>query len=456
MSKGKDKLNLSPSEFAFFILGLTLYPWQIEALEAICDGRKVSLCAANGSGKTACVIAAAILWFLYTYPKGRCPVISGSWQQVESQLFPALEVYKNHIFFKDWNWKHCQIETAEGGFCIGFSTNDENKMEGWHESPDAPTFYIADEAKAISDAKMSGIDRCTRTFTLITSSPGAPSGYFYDTFHKKSSLFYGITVTAFDCSHIKKETIEFKKRLWGENSPLYRSSVLGEFTHLDNCTILDDAVLSEVLKRQKNAPTWNDLKKSAALDFAAGGDEDVIAISDGKRAEIYAHWRERNTTQASRRIVRNIESLDIPARRVVGDADGLGLAMIHNIQDAGLMIREFHGGSTSNAPKNYYNLISEVWITGCRKIANGEIYISGDTSKLFEQLTNRHLEFSDNGRLRVEPKDAMKARGVSSPDQADALLMSIWLAGQKGGMWQEEESTSVGLEELGFEDLSCY
>ena len=58
---------------------------------------------------------------------------------------------------------------------------------------------------------------------------------------------------------------------------------------------------------------------------------------------------------------------------------------------------------------------------------------------LFEQLTTRYKEYADDSKVRNEKKEKMKARGVRSPDRADALLGAIW-ASIRGftGVWTEE------------------
>lgn len=78
-----QKTILSPSEFAWFQLGeKSLYDWQIECLEAIGahldGGLPVAIAAANGSGKTAKVVASAICWFLSRFPCGQVVVTSAS------------------------------------------------------------------------------------------------------------------------------------------------------------------------------------------------------------------------------------------------------------------------------------------------------------------------------------------------------------------------------------------
>ena len=46
------------------------------------------------------------------------------------------------------------------------------------------------------------------------------------------------------------------------------------------------------------------------------------------------------------------------------------------------------------------------------------------------------------GKLGVAPKDRMKARGLASPDRADAVLGCIACGGGIGGSWEYYESIS--------------
>ena len=42
-----------------------------------------------------------------------------------------------------------------------------------------------------------------------------------------------------------------------------------------------------------------------------------------------------------------------------------------------------------------------------------------------KQLTSRQKIYDSDGRERLEPKDKMKARGLRSPDLADALVGAV-------------------------------
>jgi hypothetical protein len=42
--------------------------------------------------------------------------------------------------------------------------------------------------------------------------------------------------------------------------------------------------------------------------------------------------------------------------------------------------------------------------------------------ELLKQLSNRRLQYDAKARIQLEPKESMRARGLSSPDRADAVI----------------------------------
>lgn len=427
-----EDLTSSPAFFAWYHLGLDLYPWQVEALESIGRGVRnglpaTSLVAANGSGKTQRVIAPAILWFLWRHPRGWCPITSGSCLQVEKQLFPALHAFRSHPLFRGWTFQQMEVRTPQGGHAIGFSTDSPGRAEGWHPKLAAdidPVFYVTDEAKSIPDEIFEAISRCTLSYQLLASSPGAPRGKFYRSHHEERADHHCITATSADCPHISVEKIERDRRLYGADHPVFRSMHLAEFTESSERLLLTPAALSTALRSQPPIDESGDT--AAFCDFAAGGDENVLAIRRGNHTRIIHHWREKDTMQAVRRFAAMFARENLRADQIWGDADGLGTVMIDALAETGWRIQRFHGGRRPIGPGDYYaNRISETWITGCREIERGRVHLGSIDPDLFRQLTTRRTEWADNGRLRIEPKDSLRASGLPSPDLADALLGAI-------------------------------
>lgn len=420
---------LSPSEFAWFQLGeKSLYDWQIECLEAIglqeIGGPPVAIAAANGSGKTAKVVASAICWFLSRFPRGQVVVTSGSFRQVEKQLWPALRVHQRK--FPGWSFLTTEIKTPEGGFAIGFSTDDAGRAEGWHPKINRetdPVFIIVDEAKTVPDSVFEAFDRCTRVFQLWVSSPGKPWGQFYEAFNAMRKYFWTRKVRSDECPHIDPAKRARDLEKYGADHPVYRSMHDAEFTEDAERLVLSPDLLTKALDGQPREQ--HDGEVVAFCDFAAGRDENVLAVRRGNTVRILKAWVEKNTMQAAREFVHLFRLNALHPGQVWGDADGLGTAMIDAIEEEGFFMKRFHGGQGASDPDEYSNLIGEVWHVGCREIERGRINLGVVDPETFKQLTTRKSEWAENGKLRVESKDRMRAEGRKSPDRGDAILGAI-------------------------------
>jgi len=456
-SSAASPYTLSPAEHACLELRKTPYDWQIDALEAIGlqeqGGPRVAIAAANGSGKTNDLIAPAISWFLRKYPLGWVVVTSGSWNQLKNQLWPSLMGLKE--MNPGWQVRRgseCTITTAEGraartGGAIGFSTNDAKRTEGWHPkiNPDTdPVFIIVDEAKAVPDDIFGAFQRCTRRYQLWVSSPGEPSGRFYEAFHLNAALYWTRRISSMECPHIDPRKRADDREELGEESPLYRSMHLAEFTTLENRLVLTPEDLTRAFLLQPQAAETGEI--TGFSDFAAGGDEDTVSIRRGNAVKLHAAWRTTDTVQSRRRHIRSYREAGVPAASVWGDADGMGNVIVKDMAEEGFRIHEFHGGQPAPDADNYANLISQVWIESCRLIARGRIHIGPQaefSAQLFEQLTTRRVEWDERGRLRIESKAAMKERGVSSPDRADSFLGAIFCGPRLSGSLTRETMQSA-------------
>lgn len=432
--------TLSPAEHAVLELKRSPYDWQVDALEAIglqeFGGLPVAVAAANGSGKTTDLVAVAVSWFLRRFPRGWVVITSGSWNQLKNQLWPGLAALKPcNPGWKVRRGSECVVSTPESrageiGGAIGFSTNDANRAEGWHPKigPGTdPVFIIVDEAKGVPNEIFGAFQRCTRLFQLWVSSPGEPAGRFFDAFHRNAGLYWTRKVTSMECPHIPAEKRDRDKDELGEDSPLYRSMHLAEFTSLDNRVVLSPEALTLAFDNQPEEDRGGELVGFS--DFAAGGDEDTISYRHGNVVRLHDAWRQKDTVWSRRRHIDAYRNeLNMSPSQVWGDADGMGNIIIKDMAEEEFRIREFRGGVPAMEPERYANLISQVWIEGCRLIERSKVNLGSRekfSSELYEQLTTRRLEWDSKGRLRVESKEDMKARGVKSPDRADSFLGAI-------------------------------
>ncbi len=418
----------TPEGFAKHILGLSLYPWQKGVLKDLAQqDARVALRAANGSGKTSTVIASILLWHCFCYRKSLSVTTAGVFRQVESQLWPAM---RSHVSKLGAGWEVTSGEirfihqSGDVSRIIGYSATDPGRAEGWHAEDHKyhPLLMVVDEAKTVADPLFEAISRCQPTRLLIASSPGGSSGAFYRAFTKEADMWKKHAVTAFDCPHITPKQIEEVIQRYGEKHPLTRSMIYGEFVDIGNESLIIN--LNQLQNCITSPPDFKPGTKTAGVDFAAGGDCNVLCVRDGNKVLPLIAWRERDTMSAVGRFIVEFKKHGLKAEDIYADASGLGMPMCDALAEAGWEVQRVNFGSTAYDPEAYTNRASEMWYGMAKKIEAAEVILPED-DELTAQLTCRRSLVNSKGKLGVESKDSMRSRGLASPDRADALALCL-------------------------------
>lgn len=425
----------TPLGFAALMLGLPMYQWQSDVLSWFRNPKvrtMGALCTPNGAGKSSGVVAALALWWIARFPKGRCVITTKDSKQLDEQLYPALEKHRGK--FKDWRWvtsPYIQIETTSGGKIVAFTTNDPGRAEGWHKTDDTtgPLLMIVDEAKSVEPQIFEAIDRCTFNALLYVSSPGEMMGQFYDAFSKNRAIFKTRKVSLLECPHIPPEKIDIMGKKYGVDSQLYRSSILGEFMLEGDIPYVFK--LNEVARALENPPRAQPGMRTLFCDFAAGGDENAIAMREGNVLALEDAWREKDTMQACTRFVMNFRRLGVTAENIFGDNGGVGKVMMDALAKLGWDINRVDNQSPP-WDRNYMHRGAEMWHETSGAVRRSEIHFKlskEEEEEVTKQLCCRRSRWTDTGKLGVERKEDMEKRGVPSPDRADALCGAWACAG---------------------------
>ena len=253
------------------------------------------------------------------------------------------------------------------------------------------------------------------------SSPGGTTGKFYKIFSKEQKWWKLHTVTAFDCPHIKQSWVDEQMEMWGKDHPLIRSMIFGEFQETSGEGLV--VPWDTLMQCLDSPPTKEGHEVVAACDFAAAGDESVFCMRVGNKITKLVAWREANTMAGCARFALEFEKAGLKPEQIFGDAGGLGLPMCHQLAEMGWPIHQVNLGGRAHDPDRYTNRGTEMWFEAARQIDRCESILP-DCEILHSQLTTRRVATSKTGKLHLESKKEMKARGFSSPDRADALVMA--------------------------------
>ena len=426
-----DEMTSTPAGFGRVLLGLDMYPKQEDIVNEFYDqhGRvKVSVAAPNGSGKSSVIIPAIALYWLATKPAGRVIITSKDSRQLDEQVWPALEKHRG-LFGGKLEWYQRYVLSDQGGFIIGFTTDDAARAEGWHSEinlplRDSPVLIICDEAKSIPEANFEAFSgRCTFNALLYISSTGLMSGAFYRS-QQANSDFKRYTVEFEECEHVlNKERVESLKAEYPPDDPFLLSTLYAKFMNFDGDagTFTNFAAIRKVIE---NPPEYLGGETIAFCDFAGGGAENVLAVRTGNRVRLLRSWREVNEMVAIGEFIALFREHGLAPHQIYGDNAGAGKAIIARFQELGWEINRFNGGTPALRESDFADRNSEIWEMAGREIAKGKVILPDD-AKLHDQMVGRKRSANTKGKLVAESKESMANRGLKSPDRADAVMAVI-------------------------------
>lgn len=160
-----------------------------------------------------------------------------------------------------------------------------------------------------------------------------------------------------------------------------------------------------------------------------------VAISDRDRTAIIrrkgrcAYNLERfgnhNTMEIVGRIKRII--MDEKPARVYVDCIGIGAGVVDRLREMGFdCVEGINVARSANDKERFKNLRAELW-SDMREWLMGELPVQiPDEDELHGELCSLGFKETSSGQIQIESKDDLRARGLPSPDGADALALTMF------------------------------
>ncbi len=435
--------------------GEGLTPYQENILGSIPERRKVAVRSGHGSGKTG-TVAFFNLWFAITRETcgidWKAMITAGVWRQLTQFAMPEIKLWSRRLRWdrigrEPFNPRTEMLDLSlklNHGAINTVASNDPAKVEGAHGKHLA---YTLDESKIIMPGVWdavegafanAGNDTDSVAYALAVSTPGPPSGRFYD-IHRRSPgtedwwtrhVTLEETIAA---KRVSAEWAELRKRQWGEKSSLYQAKVLGNFSADDEDAVIPLAWVEAAIERwhewhRAGRPTpegaqWN------GVDVGRGGDESIIAMRHGHVITELKADRGRDT-MAVARVVASLSG------RAVVDVVGVGAGVYDRLREMKLKPVAYTGsGKTIMRDRSkefslYNTRSASYW--HLRELLDPEfeptICLPPD-DLLISDLTTPKWEVTAGvpAKIKIENKDDVVARLGRSSDRGDAVAFSFYV-----------------------------
>lgn len=414
-----------------------------------------STSSGHGIGKSA-IVSWLIRWIMDTRPFAKGVVTATTNDQLRTKTWSELAKWHNMGITRHWfhlnsgagslNYYH---KSYREQWRVDAQTSKEQNSEsfaGLHAANSTP-FYIFDEASGVPDkifeVREGGLtDGEPMVFDF--GNPTQNSGRFHANMAGRfRNLYRRRFINSEDVQGTNKKLFKTWADAYGRDSDFYKVRVLGQFpdaaamqlipgSYYDNNVDLDVAV----------SPT--DVRVMGVDVARFGDDESVIWIRSGRDAATPGFWNYKgvDTMTLAGEVVEKAGEYNVDA--VLIDGGGVGGGVIDACNAMGLDVIEINFGAKATM-KGYHDMRSQMW--GRMKKALKAGVRLPDDDDVRTDLTSLQYGWTLKNDLRLESKDDAKARGVASPDKADALALTYAIpivpdsrtGGHKGEANQEED-----------------
>jgi hypothetical protein len=425
--------------------------WQREVLQTLADhirdnnGKvdfdvfRMATSSGRGIGKSA-LVSWLVHWMLTTRIGSTTIVSANTENQLSTKTWPEMTKWFGMAINSHW-FEPSATRITPAKWLTEAVKRDLNRdtrlwsaqAQLWsEENPDAyagthnydGVLLIFDEASGIADAiwaVSSGFftENTPHRFWFAFSNPRRNSGYFYETFHSKREFWETKVVDARSVEGTDKAAYQQIIDEYGPESHQAHVEVYGEFPNASDDQFIGSRLVDDAMERAPQKDMTAPIV--IGVDPARfGADSTVIAIRRGRDIIAIKRHRGDDTMETVGRVIEAIEEHK-PALVVI-DEGGLGAGVVDRLKEQRYKVRGVNFGNKSKNPLMWGNLRAQIWGEMREWLKTGHV---PKDRFLRNDLTGPMMKTDSKGSIFLESKKDMKARGLASPDAADAIAVTF-------------------------------
>ena len=400
---------------------------------------RLAVASGRGIGKSA-LVSWLVLWMLTTRIGSTTIVSANSEAQLRSITWSEITKWLAMMINSHW-FEISATRVTPAKWLADIVERDLKRgtrfwsIEGrlWsEENPDAyaglhnqdGVLLIFDEASGIPDpiwdvAQGFWTENTPHRFWCAFSNPRRNQGYFFECFNSKRDFWTTHNIDARDVEDTDKQVYEQIIAEYGEDSPQARIEVYGEFPSAGDDQFISPSLVDAASSRPKHKDETAPIV--IGIDPArSGGDSTVIAVRQGRDLVLLRRFRGDDTMTTVGHVIDAIEEFK-PALTVI-DEGGLGYGILDRLVEQRYKVRGVNFGWKAKNQIMWGNKRAELW--GAMRDWLKTASIAQDR-QLKADLTGPKTKPDSSGTIFLESKKDMKARGLASPDAADALAVTF-------------------------------
>lgn len=404
--------------------------WQADLLRS--ESKRALVLCNRQAGKST--VAATIAVHEASFKPGSLTLLLSPSLRQSSELFrKVLEVYrKSGAIVPIKAESALRFELTNGSRVVALPAGEET-IRGFS----GVSLLIIDEAARVDDELYYSVRPMLAVSggrLIALTTPWGRKGWFYHEW-ANSDYWQKIKITAQQCPRLTDEILDQERQSMG--STWFRQEYLCEFLDAGGEGFIHADWVEACATDNPVAVRGRPIQIGLDVARSIKGDQTAFAIAQGDVITRLESSRQPDLMATTGRASQLIEELRPQSIRI--DDTGVGGGVTDRLQELTEqsypgqgahtveIVRVMFGGRAA-FPDRFANIRTEMWWNLGEMLRERRIQIPNSPA-LFEQLTAPMMLSDSTGRLKLESKDSMRARGIKSPDLADAVALAVYPEG---------------------------
>jgi len=397
-----------------------------------------AISSGHGIGKTA--FAAWITdWIMSTRPHSKGVITANTAEQLSTKTWAGIATWTAKCITGHW----FKITTGKGAmrmahkqhpdsWRVDAQTSREENSEsfaGLHAANSTP-WYLFDEASAVPKViwdVAEGGKTDGEPMHFAFGNPTRTTGGFADCFGKQRHRWKCKHIDSRSVKITNKEKIAEWVRDYGEDSDFVKVRVRGVFPNASSEQFVPRGSVDGAMARPAGDSTHVGMVAAVGVDVARFGDDSsCIATRVARDATVMpiARFIGLDTMDFASKVVEHVTHLATMGLRsiIFVDGGGVGGGVVDRLRQLGYDPVDVNFGSSPSDERKYLNRRAEMWDRMREWLPIGSLL---PDEPLAVDLTGVEYGYTPKNQIQLESKKEMKARGLASPDAADALALTF-------------------------------
>ena len=426
------------------------HPWQAEILAALRDHLadpatrhqpcQIAVASGHGIGKSA-LMGMLSNWALSCHVGARILTTANTEAQLRTKTGPEIRRWFGLSLTAPWfdagatAIKARDPAQAEGwrqDFVSWSATNTE-AFAGLHNQGRL-VMLLFDEASNIDDkvwevAEGALTDADTILIWVVFGNPTRNSGRFRECFRRYRHRWLNRQIDSRTVPGTNLAKIEQWRLDHGEDSDFFKVRVRGEFPSQSSRQFIAETDVEAARGRVLRSGQYDFAPVILGVDPAwTGEDEFVIALRQGLAGRIIANFAHNDDDVAMANLIARLEDQHRADAVFIDAGFGTGIVSAGKALGRAWRLAWFSGHSPD---PGCLNLRAFLWREMRDWLKQGGAIEPGDRV-LAQDLTGPETVPRLDGKIQLEGKEAMKSRGLPSPNRADALALTFTAPVRRG------------------------